>query len=322
MAETIKLKEFLANEIRMRYAPHSILPYDDNRVLHSIVKGEPLSSEPIANLKIMNNNIIQMSEDLMVDMQPNLSADPESFACELTQFILDELDIRPTKEDLIKIRDKNIKLAVVGYGGAMINMLHNMFLWAREYSEFKLFDKIVIFEKDAIDFSNIPRLGKSVVSSYHPDYYRTFEQHAPNLKTLNKLSLVSEENMLSKENKIILFEQWLTDFHAEKLQDRDYVMVGAPTLDTRQMLSDKNFFFMGHGDFEVETTFQPQITSGLAMETYGTIDIPALLINLQLSTAAFIKQLAKDSDTNLEPGQTLFKFDIKEYIEKNAKKRG
>jgi uncharacterized protein YjfI (DUF2170 family) len=100
------------------------------------------------------------------------------------------------------------------------------------------------------------------------------------------------------------------------LNKKNYIIVGAPDLDTRRMLTEKkaDFYFMGHSNTEVDVTFRPEVTSSLVIENYGSIDIPVLLINLQLATAAFIKELASDSKPD-ETNQVLFNFDMKKYLE-------
>jgi hypothetical protein len=296
----------------MRYAEDSILPYDDNKVIHQLLKRDnTISSSTIKDLKIMNDNIIQMSRQLMTNIPININGYPESFTSDITNKILDELNIRPTIEDFQAIKDKGIKLCLVGYGGAMINMLYNMYLWSMELSVTQPFEKIVIFEKDTLDFSNIPRLGKPISSLYYPDFMQYYDDNVKNLKTLPKLALLNQESELCQNRKIIDFQDWLDENAANKIESKNYVFVGAPTLETRNMLSDKNFYFMGHGDHEVEISYRPRVTSGLVVETYGTIDIPTLLVNLQLSTAAFIKHLA--GDDKVLDGEAIFKFNMEEY---------
>jgi hypothetical protein len=320
MARTTEenLKGYLDNEIRMRYSEESILPYDDNKAVHKFFKDNQIPSNEAKNMSIMNENITRMSYVLVKNIEAKTSGNPVSFDNPLTQHLLDELDIRPTREDLQKIKDRNLKMCVVGYGGAMINMLYNMHIWAMELGETKLFEKVVIFEKDDLDFTNILRIGKPVVFDYSPDFIRKYDSEVPNIKTLKKISMASVEKELSSERKLILFVNWLDNKAAEFLHKKDYFFVGAPTLETRQMLSDKKFFFLGHSDYEVDITYSPQAISSLAVETYGSIDIPVLLINLQLATAAFIKILAAGEEHQLD--QRLLDFDMKKWIDENPKK--
>ena len=311
------LKDYLENEIRMRYAPESILPYDDNRIVHKFFKDQ-FSGAEAKTFRVMNENISKVSRVLVKNLKARQRGNPASFDDPLTQYLLDELNIRPTKEDMQKIRDKKVKLCVVGYGGAMVNLLYNMYIWAMELSEIRLFEKLVVFEKDDLDFTNILRMGKPVVFDYHPDYIMEYDAEVPNIKTLKKINMLSYERELSAERKSILFVNWLNDKEADFLHKKDYIFVGAPTLETRQMLADKKFFFLGHSDYEVDITYSPQAISSLAVETYGSIDIPVLLVNLQLATAAFIKILASDEEFSLN--QRLLDFDLKKWVEENPAK--
>ncbi len=311
------LKDYLDNELRMRYATESILPFDDNKVIHKFFKDQFTTSEA-KEYSIMNDNIIRMSYTLVKNSEPKLNGNPVSFDTALTQHLLDELDLRPTKEDFQAIRDRPLKMCVVGYGGAMLNMLYNMYIWSMEMSETKIFDKIVVFEKDELDFSNILRMGKPMLFNYSPDFIKPYSSEVPHIKTLKKINMLDVEKELSAERKLVLFSDWLVDTSAEYIHKNDYFFVGAPTLDTRTILQDKEFYFLGHNDFEVDITRSPQNISTLAVETYGSIDIPVLMINLQLATAALIKILAKGEDH--DPDTRLLNFDMKKWVDENPEK--
>ncbi len=314
MSEKVNLKEYLANEVRMRFSPDSLLPYADNKVIHKIL-GDGLSTQEAKEAKLMNPNIIKMSRNLLLNQDfVSQSLDP-SFDDPLTKEIMEHLDVVPTKEDFQKIRDKDINLCLVGYGGAMVNMLHNMYVWAMEVSEVRIFKNIVIFEKDTVDFSNLVRFGKPVSFDYTAEFATFASEDVPNIKTLKKVSMLTHEKELSQQRKIVSFVEWLRDTHAAALKDKNYVLVGAPDLETRTMLNTigSDFYFMGHSDHEVDITYQPEITSGLVVETYGSIDIPVLLVNLQIATGAFIKQLANGETP--ERNQRILNFDLKKYLE-------
>ncbi len=322
MAQRIKVKEYLANEVRMRFSPDSILPYDDNKIIHKLLNSE-ITTKEAKDAQLLNPNIIKMSRQLLLNQNLVTQTPDPAFDLPLTKEIMADLGVLPTKEDFQKIREKDINLCLVGYGGAMVNMLHNMYLWSMEVSEVRLFKNIVIFEKDTVDFSNLVRFGKPLSFDYTAEFATFPEDDVPNIKTLKKVSMISHEKELSKKKKIISFVEWLADTHARTLKDKDYIIVGAPDLETRKMLveTDSNFYFMGHSDYEVDITYQPEITSGLVVENYGSIDIPVLLINLQIATGAFIKHLA-GTGPNLETpdrNQNILSFNMKDYlVEKGA----
>ncbi len=314
MSEKVYLKDYLANEVRMRFSPESILPYSDNEIIHKLL-ADGITTQEAKEAKLMNPNIIKMSRNLLLNQDfANQSSDP-SFDDPVTKEIMTELGVLPTKEDFQKIRDKDINLCIVGYGGAMVNMLHNMYLWAMEVSEVRIFKNIVVFEKDTVDFSNLVRFGKPISFEYTAEFATFADEDVQNVKTLKKVSMITHEKELSKRRKIISFVEWLQDSHAVALKEKNYVLVGAPDLETRKMLHDvqSNFYFMGHSDHEVDITYQPEITSGLVVENYGSIDIPVLLMNLQIATGAFIKQLAGDSTP--DQNQRILNFDMKSYLE-------
>jgi len=314
---TESLSEYLDNELRMRYSVDSILPFDDNKVIHKFFKDDYTAAEA-KSFKIMNDNIVRMSYVLVKNIEPKTDGNTLSFDTPLTKHLLEELNLTPTKEDFQKIRDQKLKMCVVGYGGAMVNMLYNMHTWAMELSETRVFEKIVIFEKDELDFSNILRMGKPMVFDYSPDFIKPYDQEVHSLKLLKKINMVNIEKELSAERKLVLFSDWLKDQSAEYIDKNGYFFIGAPTLETRQMLSDKKFYFMGHSDYEVDITYSPQAISTLAVETYGSIDIPVLLINLQIATAAFIKLLASGEEHTVDT--RLLNFDMKKWVDENPEK--
>ena len=300
------LKEFLANELRMRYSDTSILEYDDNAVLHDILGS--FSSADEKDLKIMNENIINFSRKLIINnsgTQENVLDNP------FFQELLDKYNIRPTKEDFQKIRDKNLNICSVGYGGAMINIWYNIYLWAMELSETRIFKNLVIFDKDNIDFSNLPRIGKPIVLNYHSEISTEIDDRFTIIPLLKKVAIIDVEKELTKKRQVITFAQWLTDEHIKVLNNKNYIIVGAPNLDTRRLLRDMDasFYFIGHSDYEVEISYQPEISSNLANETYGSIDIPVLLINMHLAAAAFIKHLASDKLPN--QGEKILEINLK-----------
>ncbi len=318
MSEKVQLKTYLANEVRMRFSAESILPYSDNKIIHQLLN-DGITTQVAKDAKLMNPNIIKMSRNLLLNQDfANQNQDP-SFDDPLTKEIMEHLGVMPTKEDFQLIREKDINLCLVGYGGAMVNMLHNMYLWSMEVSEVRLFKNIVVFEKDTVDFSNLVRFGKPVSFEYTAEFATFSDEEVSNVKTLKKVSMLTHEKELSKQRKIISFVEWLQDTHAKALHDKNYILVGAPDLETRKMLSDidSNFYFMGHSDHEVDITYQPEITSGLVVENYGSIDIPVLLTNLQIATGAFIKQLAGTGAYSSTPdrNQRILNFDMKKYLE-------
>ncbi len=320
------LTGYLKNAMRMRYAPKSILPYADNELAHLLVQGysdarlkkeltllqdrmHDLGSDQV----IMNPNILGMSEyypRFFEEHKSDFSLSQPFLDGELVSNILKDLNLEVTKEDLQKIKDKNIKLAFVGMGGAMLNTLNVLNYYAIKHGEVGIFDKIIVFEKDTVDFTNLFRFGKPLLFSQTINMLSTEDKNG--IPLLKKLYLIDSEKILCKSYNITSFDEWLTEKHAKILDEKGYTIVGAPGIDTRVMLSNYDFYFLGHGNFEVDVAFKQTVDQGLAVETYGTVDIPALLINFTLAASAFIKSLAADEKP--EPDKLVFRFDLKKYL--------
>ena len=103
MATTKSLAGYIDIEIRTRDSPESILPFDENRIIHRFFKS-PYGANEAKKFNVMNNNIIRMSYTLVKNIEPKVGGNSVSFDTPLTQHLLDELDIRPTKEDFQKLK--------------------------------------------------------------------------------------------------------------------------------------------------------------------------------------------------------------------------
>lgn len=308
----VNLQHYLNEQLRMRYAPDSILPYDDNKITRGyFTDRSSMTNEEIAQLKLLNPNIAKMDLRFLSHIPESQNKYPDHFKNPLMRKILEELDIMPTREDLLAVKERALKVCIVGYGGAMINFLYNLHLWQSELDVNGIFDRLIVFEKDNIEFTNLMRLGKEVVYEYYPKINGASEH----VTALPKLMLLREEKELVNEFKPNIFNRWLTAEYAAAMHEKDYIFVGAPSFEAREFLYDKNFYFIGHGDTEVDITKSPAVDMSLGNETYGTIDIPVLILNLQIATAAWIKHMA--SGAEVEPDTDIFKFDMATYLREN-----
>ena len=307
----INVQEALKEKIRMRYAPDSLLPFDDNKIITGYFNDRSSwTPEQLQTANIMNPNISKMDIRLLGNETAETYA-PTHFTNALMRHILEDLDLTPTAETLQKVKDQKLKLSVIGYGGAMINMLYNLTLWQHELSVIGLFDKLIIFEKDNIETTNLMRLGKEVVFEYYPKIPGV----EGSITALPKLMLLREEKELVAKNKPNLFNRWMTAEDAQVLDEAGYIFVGAPTFDARVFLQDKQFYFIGHGNTEVDVTLAPQVNVSLGNETYGTVDIPVLLLNFHIATAAWLKHLASGEQAEFDTD--IFRFDLKTYLDEH-----
>ena len=320
------VQHYLQEQIRHRYSTTSILNYKDNEIIHAIFNETEI--ENLAMKNVLNQQIIMFSKNFASKVD-NIKLDPSQIFPPYFKDLqlmkkMKKYGIFPTQKDLKKIRSKHLKLLVVGYGGAMINMLYNMTLWAKYYNTFGIFDKILIFENDNIDLTNLFRIGKPIYNHVIDRGLLTPEiiDLGSDTRTIidspsNKMHLInsnSPENYLSREFTIHKVAMYLTKKLAQTAKEKGYIFVGAPDLETRNILSEFPFFFMGHQDSEVELQFAPKDISDLVIENYGKIDVPVLLTNLQLATAAFIKTLAHNNPEDFTNNEILFKYDLNEHI--------
>ncbi len=304
---TIKVFDKLYEEIRHRYAPDSIIKGAlDNHAIHQLFTKK--------DFKVLKKYKTCFNPNTLVII-PNLSqvfpipyTGRKSETIYHNQYVrdyciattgIDPMTIEGKAEihSILKaIQAKGMKLAVIGYGGAMINFLWNVYLLAflSDFNE-PIFEEICVFEKEAISFTNILRLGKPILLESYLSIYLNESG------TLNKLNLIREEFQLAKD--VTLIEDYLTEAEdLKELVDNDFVLVGAPNFEARKLLEDSNFFFFGHANNELEIFFQPIVNTELTFESYGSIDVPVLLSNIAAGTIEMLRIFTSFDSKN--PGYT------------------
>jgi len=215
-----------------------------------------------------------------------------------------EIDINEVAENLQKIKDKKLHLAVVGYGGMCINTLTFMSKLVTITGVYIPFFKITLFEADNISATNAYRVYKDISS---------IPWLVNNRRPANKLELFREEKILArtiKKEYKFLGEEEVT---ALKAENTNLVLFGAPNFKTRQLLENEDFLFAGHQNNSVMLITRPHINSDITIETYGKVDIDTFFINILLNTIETIKFLA--SDTGFEHNSFIFNKTTEEMLE-------
>jgi hypothetical protein len=201
------------------------------------------------------------------------------------------------------MKDQQIDLVVIGYGGAMSNVLWNLTVLLLTFSELDPFNSVRLYEKDELSFTNILRFGKPIV-------HKAYSQFELQDDVLPKHFLTDLEYHLAPEFEKT--QEFLNKETAQKLIEEldNPVFIGAPDFETRKFLQEigAKFFFIGHGDNEVSITHQPDIHFAV-QETYGTIDIPVLLTNLWLATYKLIDILSEEKEYGVNEEIWKFNFD-------------
>jgi len=292
---TVNVMEKIQEEIRHRYAESSIIKHAlDNDVISKLGK---------SNFRLLKRFTTYMNPNLLI-LNPSLTNTfPISyngnksktiyFNDTIKKYCIDVVGYDPTTPEgkakvhslLDSIAQKNLKICIVGYGGAMINFLWNTYLLAfiSSYND-PIFEEITIFEKDNISLTNILRISKPVIL----DSFLNI--HCNDDGSLPKIRLIQEEFQLTK--KMSLFKRYLEDEKEVKRLVKDgFVFIGAPNFEARILLQDAPFYFLGHANNELEIFYQPLVNTELTFESYGSIDVPVLLANLAVGTIKMLEIL-------------------------------
>jgi len=314
MSNSINVFEKIFEEIRHRYSPTSIIPGAcDNETIFQLDKK---SVKILKRYSTVFNPNLKFIVPELSDKFPIRYAGYKKETIytipEVVNYCRDIIGIDPTTKDgkqaiheiLDNIAKKELKLAIIGYGGAMINFLWNTYIlaFASSYNN-PIFKELTIFERESISFTNILRLGKPVmIESY-------LNMITDERGSLPKIRLIREEFQLAEDTHLI--HDYLEDPKlVKKLEDDGYIFLGAPNFEARNLLENSKFFFFGHANNEFEITYCPRVDAGLAFETYGSIDIPVLLANIAVGSLAMLDIFSKlDTENMPDINSSIFKID-------------
>jgi len=321
MAEKIYLKDEIQEYIRQKYAPISKIGADNEIIKYMFnYISETHAKEIVEKFgPVFNPNFLIFQEELNEQAKHKFQFSSPML---LNDYIMSNgmkkvakhagLDwaikelpyaSKSLKRKFLKMKDKKIDLVVIGYGGAMSNLLWDLTILTLTFSELDPFNSIKLFEKDELSFTNLLRFGKPIA-------HKAFSQYELDDIVLPKFFVTDLEYHLAPD--IEKIQDFLNKETAQKLMEEleNPVFIGAPDFETRKFLQEINapFFFIGHGDNEVSITHQPDIHFAV-QETYGTIDIPVLLVNLWMATYKLIDILSEDNNYRVNDEIWKFNFD-------------
>ncbi|NPA45040.1 MAG: hypothetical protein GXO49_05865, partial [Chlorobi bacterium] len=301
MARRLLLNDHLKESIRQRYAPVSQIGAD-NELLMEIFDKEAVNknfrelSEKINNKVIFNPNIAMLfprywkelrRRNFIFEFIPYYLFNPKlvNYMKHMGHedvFERNYFFTKTLKKLWTEISKKKYTLVVVGYGGAMFNLLNNLSFMSMVSEKLpRLFERIIVFENDEVEFSNILRFGAPIINigiSRFDDSYNNFKK----INLLEKQLLQNKFFHLFKNQFQAEDEYFTIDKAKEILENYENVIfIGAPDFETRQALYEMSapFLMVGHSNNTISITKCPKI-EGLITETYGSIDIPVLLLNL------------------------------------------
>lgn len=237
------------------------------------------------------------------------------------------------KANLKKIKDKGYAFFFIGLGGMCLNVVQNLQELLQEAKMKTLFRSLGITEFDTIAYHNLPRfntaayLEESNVVLNENDYLTEFAYiikseaingYYPNnvSKELMKTSLLNpaELNHLSV-NKARIFHrklEYTSDIDAlvenvlgRTMFDGKKIFFGSPEVATRNIISsycrrsenNSTFLCTTHSDDTVSIVNNPTVEgTNLIVESYGTITLTKLNLNILKATIELINILANRDD--------------------------
>jgi hypothetical protein len=305
MSERILFKDYLMEQIRHRYSRVGMIS-DDNAFIHQIFDEDVQFKDFVflnENLKLLKGDIGEYNKYLPTYLTT------ETFWKIMKKGLPESLKrIKKISQPKVKklidtIFGKKLKLCVVGYGGAMSNILYNFSIIAEQHRA-PLFEEIVAYEPEKWAFTNILRIGKPIL---HKGFSRFENLTGDN--TVFKLKTIDVEERIVNdflESRI----EYLDQESAKELRDQGYIFIGAPDLKTRKVLHEigAQFLMIGHANDQIRITKNPVLGNGLVQETYGSIDIGILLMNFWFATFHLLDIFANQDIKDITDDTELFKF--------------
>ena len=196
-----------------------------------------------------------------------------------------------TKTDISKllqaVKNKGYNLVLIGAGGTGSNFLHWLYEMANFTGKRDIFVQISVYDDDEYDIPNMLRIP------FIPDFSKIVN-NIPEFSTKKVHCLPDRFYSLATlfEGKDRLFEE--KDIDNMKLYTkRETIIYGAPGIETRTMLSEKDVTFIAatHRDDEFSLVENPSVDNDLMMETYGKINLSKFFLNHLLMTIKFLEHL-------------------------------
>lgn len=245
------------------------------------------------------------------------------------------------KNILSAVKDKKLRIALVGFGGTGVNFTH----WTEELCNYantiNIFKEILIYENEVVELHNMFRFPINIQSLYmheqittNTPIYKTKLLKQPNVIaesiTINNHYLSSsalhvktyktnENGAIEKDSKGVP----LQTFAPNKRLMNDYIFYGAPDIETRELLAQDDWKFISatHGDNDCQLYIKPEQDSSLQVESYGMINLSVFFMNHVKMTISFLELLASNTDLTKSAQVMEYSF-AKEYSNGRTIKTG
>ena len=204
---------------------------------------------------------------------------------------------------LVAVKNKSLNFIFAGIGGTGMNTAY----WLDELSKLtntiNIFNTISVFEKEAIEFSNILRfpLPLSTYYQYAPRHsnraYKT-SIIPPLLNRLTNRKLIISNSYIEKGS-YLGGEFFNTNYDtrpATYTAKTRTVIYGAPGLEHRNFLSSLgNFVCATHASNSCSIWLNPTQTESIEIESYGSIQLGPFMMNQLRMTIGLLELLASDT---------------------------
>lgn len=206
---------------------------------------------------------------------------------------------------LVSVKNKSLNFIFAGIGGTGMNTAY----WLDELSKLtntiNIFNTIYVYEKEAIEFSNILRFPLPLST-----YYQYATRHSskayktdiipPLLNRLTNRKLIVNNNYISKGTH--LSGEFFNSAYNYNTSSTSYtakgrtVIYGAPGLEHRNYLSSiGNFVCATHASNSCSIWLNPTQTESIEIESYGSIQLGPFMMNQLRMTIGLLELLASDT---------------------------
>lgn len=222
-------------------------------------------------------------------------------------------NLKDIKKDLLAVKKRKLDIVSIGYGGMMCNVFENLIELCEILSMNSIFHSINIFEREALEASNMLRLNTAESFSLIND--NTFKSRSSdNIFRTSKLGLINQGKLSSLasisiilSNNYFILSQFLRENH-KHLDPYHCIYIGAPDFDTRQVFAQKFLPFLAllHQNDNVSIIAKPIANTASQVETYGNIKLAQFFMNCLVATVEFIKILATRDNLEESNNEVLF----------------
>ena len=204
---------------------------------------------------------------------------------------------------LVAVKNKSLNFIFAGVGGTGMNTAYWLDELSKMTNTINIFNTISVFEKEAIEFSNILRfpLPLSTYYQYAQRYsdkaYKT-EIIPPLLNRLTSRKLIISNSYIEKGSYLggEFFDSNYNTRPTSYTAKQRTVIYGAPGLEHRNYLSSLgNFVCATHASNSCSIWLNPTQTESIEVESYGSIQLGPFMMNQLRMTIGLLELLASDT---------------------------